>query len=226
MKRIMLLSAMILLVVLLASCNKAPITETEGPDIPTEFTDDTFAKETETEDERSKLLAAQTPIYAPQDEWEGLETRAYPELNAMASDYILKHPLGNPDYIWEDDAVFDVSRVFATTDSIEYSIQKDDEIKITVSFVKEDPPSGKYEKIYVHRYLNLERRSGDTWERLLYPIVNDDCTARRRHEVIVGEALEMSFFLHGIVTVLTPGQYRIIAYVNSQPVYAEFELTE
>ena len=178
------------------------------------------------ESEMSKQQENQTPVYAPQDEWIGLETRAYPELNAKASQYILAHPGGNPDHTWDGSTAFDVSRVFITTNRTEYSIAKDDEIKVTITFANEDPPSGKHEKIEVYEYLNLERRNGESWERMLYPIVRNTAATVNWHKVAVGETLEQSFFLHKIITVLTPGQYRIIAYVNSTPVYAEFELTE
>lgn len=211
------------------SCQMTQVAErvnTDSIDTPVVTSDGQTVDMDKIESEMSKRQENQTPAYAPQDEWIGLETRAYPELNAKASQYILAHPEGNPDHTWDGSTAFAASRVFITTNHTEYSIAKDDEIKVTITFANENPPSGKYEKIEVYKYLNLERRNEESWERMLYPIVRNTSAIIPWDEVAAGEMLEQSFFLHNVVTVLTPGKYRIIAYVNSTPVYAEFELTE
>ena len=177
--------------------------------------------------ERARMMERQKPYYVPQEEWVGLETRAYPELGAMAGAYIAAHPNGNPDIPDSDEANAFMSYVTASMDSSQYSLTMDNEIMITLSFLITENSRSPYEKVSIDRRLNLDRWNGTAWERMLYYSSSlDSGAAKGPHVLYVGKTLEKSFRLQSVITKLTPGMYRLVAYVNTNPVYAEFELTE
>ena len=163
--------------------------------------------------------------YLPEEEWNGLETRAYENLDPAFVAYVHNHPQGTPDP--EGVKQGTVSGILCETDRAQYSISRDRTLTIQVSYLNSEQQLEQEKSIYVSRVVNLDRWNGSEWERLLY--VPEELyidIAYAPHILTANEAIEMTVSLDSVVTALRPSKYRAILYVGGISVYAEFELVE
>ena len=163
--------------------------------------------------------------YLPPEEWKGLETSAYRNLDPAFVNYVHAHPQGtpDPDYIVQGT----VPGITVETDRTQYSLSRDQEITVRISYTQAADVAEQTDTAYINRIMNLERWNGTEWERMLY--VTSDLyleAARAPHTVSVGNSFEKEMSLGECVTLLKPGKYRVVVYVNGIALYAEFELTE
>ena len=164
--------------------------------------------------------------YVPESEWSGLETRAYDDRNYIDWGYIASHPEGTPDpkpYRPEDIVdSYDIYNVSASAEKTRYSLKEDNAVKIVLTY----SAAGLSDRIPYDYYLNIDRWNGTEWERMLYVPKSLQTAVARSQYIKPGESITKSIVLSDVITKLTPGTYRAIAYFNYRPVYAEFELTE
>ena len=167
--------------------------------------------------------------YVPENEWSGLETKAYDGRSPAVWGYVASHPEGTPDPKPSRQGVasvsYDINNISARTEKEQYSLQNDATIIITASYAE----NGLFDEIYYDYHVNLDRWNGTEWERMLY-VPDSLLTAFAHYQVIErGKTITKGIYLPAVVTKLVSGRYRAILYFgysDYQPVYAEFELTE
>lgn len=155
--------------------------------------------------------------YIPAKEWSGLETREY-----SMQDHLLvsMYETGNPDPVFETpaDPDFDLTQIHLQKDQEQYSLRADPGISVVMT-------NGSAEDVAVGGRINLERRNGSSWDRMIITY-HYMVPASGTGTLPAGESREYTVRFEDSITVLTPGTYRAVAYVNGKAVYAEFELTE
>lgn len=167
----------------------------------------------------SKLAKAhrERTKYIPEKEWTGLETREYSMYDHLL---VSAYETGNPDPIFETpvDPDFDLTQIHLQKDQERYSLCTDPGISVVMT-------NGTAEDVAVGERINLERWNGSSWDRMIityhYMVPASDTGT-----LPAGESREYTLRFADSITVLTPGKYRAVAYVNGEAVYAEFELTE
>ena len=168
--------------------------------------------------------------YVPKDKWEGLETREYPCYDDVIQAYVLAYEkTGTPDPQPKEDAGVNSEnfQVVCKTTETTYSLANLDLVTVEVTNIKSGNNTAQND-IQLHYHLNIERWNGVNWERLLFipRHLYTNVESQVQQTVSVGETAKETLATKNIITALTPGKYRLVAYVNYQPVYAEFELTE
>ena len=196
------------LLLLLISCGSEQLPITETTDIPI-----TTATETEKHDW----------WYVPKEEWQGLETTDY---RSYEAEYVAAHPNGSPNPQPEDSTVdkVDLSRIEIHTQKEKYSIAADRVMSFEISYLPIEQDNSRV--VFYYHELNVDKKNEETWARLIdtwFTVVSDQPEYVHLES---GEPFIGYFSLDGIINKLTPGKYRLVAYVNYEPVYAEFELTE
>lgn len=179
------------------------------------------------------LCACSFQSNSPEREWNGLETRAYweDEPDAIYASYVEAYELtGTPDpqtdplYVTQN---ADLSQVRCVTEKTKYSVGTDSHIILNVTYgggTEGNADSG----VFCHSHVNIERLNGDAWQRLIYIPASwyTDVEGNVPQLLKAGETATRSVAFSCVATKLIPGKYRLVAYVNYEPVYAEFELTE
>lgn len=214
-----------LLLTIFTSCASQ---QTSGiPPVTTTAADEGETVTVNTQADESFVIPEDYPYtyYLPSEEWKGLETSAYRNLDPAFVNYVHAHPQGtpDPDYIVQGT----VPGITVETERTQYSLSRDQEIIVQISYAGTTDVTGQMDLAYIDRIMNLERWNGTEWERMLY--VTSDLyldVARAPHTVSVGNSFEKEMSLGECVTLLKPGKYRVVVYVNNTALYAEFELAE
>lgn len=170
--------------------------------------------------------AALATDYVAWDEWVGEETEAYDLKYAW---YVSMCATGSPDPTGAAPEGFyaDPYVVRFESEKKDYSISADSTAKLTMTRLASGNQDADGNLIYVHQEINMERWNGVEWDRMIstqFAAVPND-TAKDQY-MALEDTRESYLDLDRIVTVLTPGKYRAVAYINYEPVYAEFELVE
>ena len=167
----------------------------------------------------SKLVAAhrERTKYIPEKEWSGLETREYAKQDHLL---VSMYETGNPDPVFETpaDPDLDLTQIHLQKDQEQYSLRADPDISVVMT-------NASAKDVAVGKRINLERWNGASWDRMIitfnYMVPESDIGT-----LPAGESREYTVRFEDSITVLTPGKYRAVAYVNGEAVYTEFELTE
>jgi hypothetical protein len=168
--------------------------------------------------------------YVPKEKWQGQETREYPQ--GEIARYVASYPHGSPDPVpgendkWDET---DHSRITFQTEKRAYSLGVENTVAFKIAYA-ESKINNEKDYIVWHRYSqNIEQWQGETWVRLI-DVNNIRIPTSTEYaeniSIYSGESETGFFSLDGVITRLLPGKYRLVAYVNYEPVYAEFELTE
>ena len=162
--------------------------------------------------------------YIPAEEWEGIETREY---SALYGDYVASQAHGSPDPQSEKTMPeTDLTLISFRTLEEQYSIESDKAVFFEISYL---PPEQETDRVIFYYYeMNIEREIDGTWVRMIDTHFYMRTSTRDPEYVSLesGQPFVGYFSLSNIISKSSPGKYRLVAYVNYQPVYAEFELTE
>ena len=167
--------------------------------------------------------------YVSEEKWIGMETHEYEELYAK---FVANHPLGSPNPEPDKNRTLksvDLDCIRFQTKKSQYSLSMDEYVEFEISYILPNNDKTDYKNEYVdyaYYQQNLELWYDESWKRVID--VNNMWEPNPKGKTILdaGETEEGVFHFGEVITVLTPGKYRLVAYVNYEPVYAEFELTE
>ena len=167
----------------------------------------------------------ETSAPATVSEWRGLETIDHNYLDLHY--YCLKLELtGSPDPTPPEGYVqpkIDLENIQCKTEQAVYSLSDMSFIYAEVTYVQTE--ENKDNSVVLHHLSNLERWNGESWDRLIY--FGPDMFVNTPPNIILsGETQKECFAPSWFISVVTPGKYRFVAYVDYYPVYAEFEITE
>ena len=157
--------------------------------------------------------------YVPEREWSGLETRAYDELYGL---YVSSFETGSPDPEYDSMAPVnvDMSQILFISQKEQYSLREDAKIALLAE-------NTSAETLNASIMLNLEQWDGTRWNRMImsrtFAVLSEESL---EFDLSSGENWACEIEFADVITVLTPGKYRAVAYINYEPVYAEFELVE
>lgn len=174
---------------------------------------------------------ANEDYYIPQDEWKGLETNTYDRYDSF---FINDIPYGNPDPEYSDEyaPIIHPERIEIKLDKTQYNMTES--VLVKVKYLPAEGENALNEPLYLHSETNLERWNGTSWDRMIttqFNVTKNDIGALNpeipeNNLLEVGEIEIRTYDLPLCVTVIVPGTYRVLVYLNNEVFYAEFELTD